>query len=270
MKLTSRRDKSGTTCFTRSMTPLLVSLVLMVPSAALLAQSDDTKPREPGPLEKYQTIYLSNAVQQGDMNDILTDLRNMIPRARIYGDSSQKAISIHGTADEIELAQKIVAEIELAQKIVADLDRSKKTYRLAFTITETDGGKRTSAQSFALVATSGEKTTFKQGSKVPIVTGMYDTGSSNSNSQVQYQDVGLSLEAAVDTFPDGLRLSSKVEQSAVSEEKSGVGPQDPVVRQNVLNGTSTLALGKPLVLGSIDVPGSTRRQEIEVLAEPVN
>jgi type II secretory pathway component GspD/PulD (secretin) len=260
MKLTSRRDKSGTTCFTRSMTPLLVSLVLMVPSAALLAQSDDTKPREPGRLEKYQTIYLSNAVQQGDMNDILTDLRNMIPRARIYGDSSQKAISIHGTADEIELAQKIVA----------DLDRSKKTYRLAFTITETDGGKRTSAQSFALVATSGEKTTFKQGSKVPIVTGMYDTGSSNSNSQVQYQDVGLSLEAAVDTFPDGLRLSSKVEQSAVSEEKSGVGPQDPVVRQNVLNGTSTLALGKPLVLGSIDVPGSTRRQEIEVLAEPVN
>ena len=260
MKLTSRRDKSGTTRFTRSMTPLLVSLVLMVPSAALLAQSDDTKPRESGPLEKYQTIYLSNAVRQGDMNDILTDLRNMIPRAKVYGDSSQKAISIHGTADEIELAQKIVA----------DLDRSKKTYRLAFTITETDGGKRTSAQSFALVATSGEKTIFKQGSKVPIVTGMYDTGSSNSNSQVQYQDVGLSLEVTVDTFPDGLRLNSKVEQSTVSEEKSGVGPQDPVVRQNVLNGTSTLALGKPLVLGSINVPGSTRRQEIEVLAEPVN
>jgi hypothetical protein len=56
----------------------------------------------------------------------------------------------------------------------------------------------------------------------------------------------------------------------VSEEKSGVGPQDPVVRQNVLNGTSTLALGKPLVLGSIEVPGSTRRQEIEVLAEAVH
>jgi type II secretory pathway component GspD/PulD (secretin) len=260
MKLTSRRDRSGTTRFNRSMTPLLVSLLLMVPSAALLAQSNDTKPSESGPLEKYQTIYLSNAVQQGDMNDILTDLRNMIPRARVYGDSPQKAISIHGTAEEVELAQKIVA----------DLDRSRKTYRLAFTITETDGGKRTSAQSFALVATSGEKAIFKQGSRVPIVTGMYDTGSSNSNSQVQYQDVGLSLEATVDTFPNGLRLNSKVEQSAVSEEKSGVGPQDPVVRQNVLNGTSTLALGKPLVLGSIDIPGSTRRQEIEVLAEPVN
>ena len=259
MQLTFRRSDSGTTRFSRSIAPLLVSVALIVPGAALLAQSDDAKPPESKPVEKYQTIYLSNATQQNDLTDIQTDLRNMIPHIRVYGAASQKAISIRGTADEIDEAQKIVA----------DLDRSRKTYRLAFTVTETDSGKRTGGQSFSLVATSGDKTVFKQGTKVPIVTGSFDSGSSAANTQVQYLDVGVSIEVTVDSFADGLRLNSKFEQSAMSEEKSGVGPQDPVVRQNVLNDTSTLVLGKPLVLGSIDIPGSTRRQEIEVVAELV-
>jgi len=60
-----------------------------------------------------------------------------------------------------------------------------------------------------------------------------------------------------------------VEQSSVADEKSNVGIQDPVVRQTTLDGTSTLVPGKPLVLGSLDVPGSTRREEVEVVAEAI-
>jgi hypothetical protein len=48
-----------------------------------------------------------------------------------------------------------------------------------------------------------------------------------------------------------------------------VGTQDPVIRQTTLEGTSTLVLGKPLVLGSLDIPGSTRHQEVEVFSELV-
>jgi len=36
-----------------------------------------------------------------------------------------------------------------------------------------------------------------------------------------------------------------------------------------LEESSTLVLGKPLVLGSLDVPGGTRKQEIDVVAELV-
>jgi len=44
-----------------------------------------------------------------------------------------------------------------------------------------------------------------------------------------YQDVGLSIEASVDAYADGgLRLRSKVEQSNVSQNKSGFSAQDPV------------------------------------------
>ncbi len=43
----------------------------------------------------------------------------------------------------------------------------------------------------------------------------------------------------------------------------------PIIRQTTLEGTSTLVQGKSLVLGSLDVPGSTRQQEVEVVSELV-
>jgi hypothetical protein len=48
-----------------------------------------------------------------------------------------------------------------------------------------------------------------------------------------------------------------------------VGAGDPIVRQSVLEGTSMLSVGKPLVLGSLDIPDSTRRLEIEAEVEPL-
>ena len=59
----------------------------------------------------------------------------------------------------------------------------------------------------------------------------------------------------------------QIEQSSASEEKSGIGSQDPVIHQTVLEGTSSLTPGKPLILGSLDIPGSTKHQEVEVVFE---
>jgi type II secretory pathway component GspD/PulD (secretin) len=132
-----------------------------------------------------------------------------------------------------------------------------------------DGDKQLGAQHLALVVASGDKTSLKQGSRVPIVTGMYDQEKQGANSQVQYQDVGLNIEVSLKGYLDGLSLRTKIEQTSVADDKSGVGPQDPVVKQTVFEGLSTLMQGKPLALGSFDVPGSTRKQTIEVVAELV-
>jgi type II secretory pathway component GspD/PulD (secretin) len=222
------------------------------------AQSADLKAAEPKVnSESYQTIYLTNMTQQNDANDLQTALRNVVPKARVYYVPSQSAFTVRADADDMQVAQKLVS----------DLDRSRKTYRLTYTIVETDGsGKRTGTQKFALIASPGSKTTMKQGSRVPLVTGT--TGeNSGSSSQVQYVDIGLSIEASLDGSSDGVRLRTKVEQSGIADEKSGVGAQDPVIHQSTLEATSTLAQGKPTVLGSLDVPGGARHQEIEVVAE---
>lgn len=234
-----------------------ITLAFTLTSVSLPAQTQaaEAKPN----FSTYQMIYLNNLTQSNDANDVQTDLRNMLLNAKIYYVPSQSAITMRGSAEDIALAQKIVA----------DLDKPRKSYRLTYTITETDGGKAVGTQHFAVVVLLGGRTVLKQGSKVPLVTGTTQGENMMQNSQVQYMDVGWNVEASLDGYLDGLRLRTKIEQSKVADEKSGIGAQDPVFRQTTLDATSTLTPGKPVVLGAIDVPGSTRKQEIEVVSELV-
>jgi hypothetical protein len=104
---------------------------------------------------------------------------------------------------------------------------------------------------------------------VPIVTGIYPQGEQPQHSDVQYQDVGLEIEATLNGYADGVHLRSKIAQSNVSDEKSGIGVEDPVFHQTTLEGTATLVPGKPLILGSLDIPGTNRRQQVEVVSEAI-
>jgi type II secretory pathway component GspD/PulD (secretin) len=138
---------------------------------------------------------------------------------------------------------------------------------MTYTINESDGGKPVGSQRYTLIVLSGGKSEFKQGNRVPVITATSNDGSTTLNS-VTYVDVGLNIEATVDGSPDGVRVRSKVVQSSIAEEKPGA-VQDPTIRQSSLDGSSILAPGKPLVLGSLDVPGSTRHMDVEVVAEVV-
>jgi type II secretory pathway component GspD/PulD (secretin) len=209
--------------------------------------------------EIYQTLYLTNLTQQNEAYELVSDLRNMLPKDKLVYVPSQSAISIRGSAEDIALAQKILS----------DLDKTKKIYRLTYTMTERDDGKTIGVQHFSIIVASGSKTDLKLGSRVPLAAEARSSSAGSSSSEVQYLDVGQEIEASLDGYLDGVRLRTKVVQSSIAEDKSGVGTQDPVIRQTTLEGTSTLVQGKPLVLGSLDVPGSTRHQEVEVVSELV-
>ncbi|WP_263356320.1 hypothetical protein [Acidicapsa ligni] len=238
---------------------LSLALVLFVSSGVLRAQTTELKPAEAKPVESYQIIYLTNITQVNDANEIQTALRNMLPGAKIYYVPSQSAITIRANAEDMQVAQKIVS----------DLNRTRKTYRLTYTITEIENGKRADPHHFEIVVIAGARTTLKQGSRVPIVTGTYGENAPAQSSQVQYIDIGMNIEASVEESVDGVRLRTKLEQSSAAEDKSGIWAQDPVIRQILFEGTSTLTQGKPLVLGTLDLPGGARREEIEVTSELV-
>lgn len=102
---------------------------------------------------------------------------------------------------------------------------------------------------------------------MPIVTGTTD--GQTANTQMQYMDVGLSIEARTSGSPDSLNVHTKIEESSLGDEKPVGAAQDPVVRQTLFDESSVLSQGKPLVLGSLDLPGTTRSQEIAVVAELV-
>jgi type II secretory pathway component GspD/PulD (secretin) len=210
--------------------------------------------------DSVETFYLKNISQQNDGNEIVAAVRNIIsPEAKVYFVPSQKAIIVRVAPDQLAVAEKIIK----------DLDKSKKSYRLTYTFTEMDGSKSIGTQHFTMIVVSGERTTLKQGSKVPVVTGSYDSGKSQAQTQMTYIDIGLNFDVALDESVNGVRLRSKVEQSSIAEQPSGLGPQDPIVRQMVLQGTSFLTEGKPLVLGSLDIPGSTQRMDVGVVMEAV-
>ena len=244
---------------TRPTYSALVTILVTIGSCGMSALAQTVAPGAKTSGEVYQTLYLTNLTQENDANYLVSDLRNMLPQAKVYYVPSQAAISLRASPDDIALAQRILA----------DLDKTKKIYRLTYTMTERDGARTIGVQHFAIVVASGSKTDFKQGSRVPIATGSRNSPSGTPDTEVTYIDVGQEIEATLDSYLDGVRLRTKVVQSSVAEDKSGVGNSDPVIRQTSLEGTSTLVQGKPLVLGSLDVPGSTRHQEVEVVSELV-
>ncbi|HVN94685.1 MAG TPA: hypothetical protein VMT38_13375 [Terracidiphilus sp.] len=236
----------------------------MAPAATSVhAQSNpaETKSSEPNPAplaapETVRTFFLVDT-ERNDFNDIQTDLRNVVPRAKIYGIQTENAITIRATAEDMQTAQALIS----------DLDKPRKLYRLTFTITDIDGGKRVGSQQFTLLVSPGEKSTFKQGSRVPITTGTI--AGQPEGTQMQYQDIGLHIEAYLSGSPDAINLRTKVEQSSLAEDRPATSAQDPVVRQTALDESAVLSQGKPQVLGSLDIPGTARSQEIQVMAELV-
>jgi type II secretory pathway component GspD/PulD (secretin) len=220
-------------------------------TAAPAASAADAKAR----VESYETIRLVNLTQKTEAIDLVTDLRNLLPRARVYYVTVENAVSVWGTADEIKLAEKIAAE----------MDKPRKVYRLAFTLAEVENGKRTAVHSYTLSVVNGERASMKLGGRVPIVTGMQKDKEAAAGAQVQYVDTGLKIEAGV----EGTHLWARVEESGIAEEKSSIGLQDPIIRQTSLEGMATIVPGKTVSLGSFEIPGGARRMEVEVTAELV-
>ncbi len=203
-----------------------------------------------------KTFYLKNIGPPNDANEILTALRNILPPdVKLYLLPSQNAIVLRGPAEAETLVQKLINE----------LDRPKKSFRLTYTITEMDNGKRVGTpQHFAMIVADGHSVTLKQGSRVPIATGSAGPG---VQTQFTYMDVGIDFEATLTSDAAGALLKSKVDQTAVADSPGTGDLHQPVVRHATLEGTSLLTLGKPLMLGSVDVPGSTRHLDVEAVIE---
>ena len=69
-----------------------------------------------------QTFYLINAWQQNDLNDVQTAIRNILTGVKIYGISSQNALVIRGTPDELLLAQKMINDLDKPRpEVVVDI-----------------------------------------------------------------------------------------------------------------------------------------------------
>ena len=227
-------------------------------TASVIATAEETPAPAQNPVKVF---HLANVAQTSEAVSIVSALRNMLdPHDRVYLAEETNDVLVTAPADQVALAGRLISE----------LDRPKQTYRVIYTVAEFDGSKRLGVQHFAMVVVTGQRITLKQGDKVPVLTGSFTKDNAAQQTEFTYLDVGINLDTTLDQFANGLRLRSKVEQSSVAEPQGATIGQDPIVRQSVLQGTSVIVPGKPLTLGSIDIVGSTRRLDIEVVAEPLS
>jgi hypothetical protein len=196
-------------------------------------------------------------------NSFISPLRNDLPHARVslVFSSGHGAIFVRGTPDDIMVAQKIITNII----------RPKKNYRLTYTVTEMDGSKQIGTQHYAMILTSGQATSLKLGNKVPIATGSYSGGNGPAvQTQFTFIDIGMNFDATLTEMGENVMLKSSVDDSSVAPQQSDIGGvKEPIVRQASLKGESVLAPGKPVMLGSVDIPGSTSHLDIEVVMQPL-
>ena len=226
-----------------------MAVVSMVCRTSALAQEAGRQ------LNSYQAFYLKNATSQRAANDIQTAMRNLLPGAKIYYAATENALMVSGSAEELAMAQKLLT----------DLDKPQKVYRVTYTIRDGHGA----ARHLAMLVSPGRRGMTKQGTRVPIMTGSYkEGGAEQANTQFQYQDIGLSVEATMEGYGDGLRLISKIEATSVSEQKSNVGIQDPIVDQSVLEAQSMVNTSKPVTLGSLDLQDG-KQVDVQVGIEAV-
>jgi hypothetical protein len=161
----------------------------------------------------------------------------------------------------------------IAQQTVAPPPKPlAHTYRLTYTLTILDGGKRTGVQHYSMtISAPSNRGSLKIGEKVPVVTGSY-SGDSKGGVQTQftYLDLGLNIDATLIEDPNGIQLVSKIEQSSVLPAPAKIAEvNEPVIRQTVLSNTSVVSVGKSVVLGSFDMPETTRHGDIEVTVEQI-
>ncbi len=226
---------------------------------ALTASAQTTAPPEAAqPVRNY---HLSYATSQQDQNEVLTALRNMLPAStRIYLVPGHNEILVTGAPEAFRVVEEILPKLDVPAKL----------YRLTYTFTETEGGKRIGVQHYSMMLAAGQRLQMKEGSRVPLIVSSTPTTPGKPSGDRTYLDVGLNFDSTIEPYgPTGARLRSKIERSSLAEEKSGLGPEDPLIRQTLTEGTTILAEGKPLPLASIDVIGSARHLEVEALLEVV-
>ncbi len=148
---------------------------------------------------------------------------------------------------------------------IAEKPLSKNTYRVELTIKELDGNKQVNSRRYLMNVNEKEMGQVRSQSRVttPAIN-------SGSTPQYEYHDVSMNIDCRPLSVGEDVQLGIRVQSHSLANP---VGTLEttapPVSREQQLNVTATVTLGKPTLVGSIDDVTSTHRFEVEVTATKV-
>jgi hypothetical protein len=140
----------------------------------------------------------------------------------------------------------------------------QKVYRLSFLIYELEEGKRINERTYVFPVTSVDggprDSSVRVGTRVPISMG---------EKQIQYLDVGLSMDCNLVEQSDKFIVNGNLEMSSFALPEQGADPRsggNPVLRNVKQNFHMLLTPGKATLVTSIDDINSKKRLQVEVTA----
>jgi len=143
-----------------------------------------------------------------------------------------------------------------AKAPAATAEKPVSAYHLDFSVNELENGKKINARQYAMNLDTEDSNSLKIGTRVPVEA---------KQGEFQYIDVGTNIWSRLKERDNSLLLEVRCEISnfAVPGQANGANSM-PVLRQIQINGSTIAFAGKPIVIGSVDDPNSTRQFQLEV------
>lgn len=146
-------------------------------------------------------------------------------------------------------------------------------YHLDFLVQELGAdGKATNSRKYTTTVCTGlnETASIRAGSRIPVATGSYgEMKSSIVNTQIQYMDVGVNIDASrAHEIDHQLYLDLTAAISSMAES-SNQDLHQPVIRQNRWQSGVLFPIGKPTVVFTSDSLDSKGSMRVMVTATPL-
>jgi len=132
-----------------------------ISSNTIFVTQDNPQKRNDYEDQVAKIIYLNNVGADKDLGEILTGIRQMIPTLRMGQVTSQNALIVRGTADQVALAEMMIRNLDkpkgevVVDVIVMEVNRSASR---DLALTPTSGSTSGISMSAGLTATTGEAT----------------------------------------------------------------------------------------------------------------
>jgi hypothetical protein len=129
-----------------------------------------------------------------------------------------------------------------------------KPYRAEFAISELQDGKKINSRHYSMLLNVGSWNQLKIGTKIPVATGQ---------GMYQYMDVGTSINCRLTESGSDVAIDVHSDFSNLSNPEEARSPTQPVIRQINISGNTVVTTGKPVLIGAVDDPSSTRQFQLE-------
>ena len=134
-----------------------------------------------------------------------------------------------------------------------------------------DAGSMTDRR-YTMLVSDSRKAVFKVGNKSPVASGSITPATTGSvvSTQFTYLDIGVNIECFLQAVGSRIAVHGSLDMSNIASESLVAGVRNPTIRQTRLDLDTTVELGKPTEVASIDDPLTSRKLQVEVTVTKAN